>query len=400
MNWNTQVILWGTDDAEKGVLANPVFTTITDGVDTAQVSAVAGGALQVDIVNSITITVTGTVTANQGTPNTVANAWPILVTDGTGTAQVSIVSGLGALRVDVVNAPHTYGAAFPVRGFAVGFYDGVNMQSGRVYDLNGTGATEYVVGVVLRQTNPAGGSFEIGTATNPVRVDPTGTTTQPVSGTVTANQGTPNTLANRWPVLIGGLTPAGGGPNAVTVTDFGVGLSKALDVNIVNSITVGSLFGAAFPATGLAAGFKNPVTGFMEAGTVTVGPSGTIPAGRQAVDVNVLSFTGTTDETRPASATHAIFTVAVVGTTPTTFLTANPARRGATFFNRTTSRDCYLKFFTGPAFVPDVSDTNFTVRLSPGGFYEIPFPCFNGYVRGLFSSGTPGGDLQVTELTP
>jgi hypothetical protein len=44
------------------------------------------------------------------------------------------------------------------------------------------------------------GTNILGTSTHPVRIDPTGTTTQPVSGTVTANQGSPNSLANAWPV--------------------------------------------------------------------------------------------------------------------------------------------------------------------------------------------------------
>jgi hypothetical protein len=43
---------------------------------------------------------------------------------------------------------------------------------------------------------------EVGTATNPLRVDPTGTTPQPVTGTVTANQGTPAAVANAWPILV------------------------------------------------------------------------------------------------------------------------------------------------------------------------------------------------------
>lgn len=41
--------------------------------------------------------VTGTVTGNQGTPNTAANAWPVQITDGTDTA---LVSATGALIVD------------------------------------------------------------------------------------------------------------------------------------------------------------------------------------------------------------------------------------------------------------------------------------------------------------
>lgn len=43
---------------------------------------------------------------------------------------------------------------------------------------------------------------EVGTAANPLRVDPTGTTTQPVSGTVTANQGTAAAVAGAWPTLV------------------------------------------------------------------------------------------------------------------------------------------------------------------------------------------------------
>jgi len=56
--------------------------TVTDGA----------GALNV-IVDS------GTVTANQGTPNTTANRWPVQITDGTDLAQVTATSG-GSLQVE------------------------------------------------------------------------------------------------------------------------------------------------------------------------------------------------------------------------------------------------------------------------------------------------------------
>lgn len=50
---------------------------------------------------------------------------------------------------------------------------------------------------------------EVGTAANPIRTDPTGTTIQPVSGTVTANQGTAAAIANAWPTIISdGTNPA------------------------------------------------------------------------------------------------------------------------------------------------------------------------------------------------
>jgi len=75
------------------------------------------GNLGVNIENTPTVIISGlsTVTSNQGTPNTLANAWPFEITDGTNI---------------------------------------------------------------------------LGTSSHPLRIDPTGTTTQPISGTVTANAGT------------------------------------------------------------------------------------------------------------------------------------------------------------------------------------------------------------------
>ncbi len=82
------------------------------------------------------------------------------------------------------------------------------------YDTGAGTVVESMVGIAL----PAnGGPVAGGTAANPVRVDPTGATTQPVSGTVavsnfpvtqpvsgtlTANQGTASNLSNGWPVKI------------------------------------------------------------------------------------------------------------------------------------------------------------------------------------------------------
>jgi hypothetical protein len=48
------------------------------------------------------LTIDGTVTANQGTPAAVASAWPILVTDGTDTAEVvNAAPGAGAFGLVV-----------------------------------------------------------------------------------------------------------------------------------------------------------------------------------------------------------------------------------------------------------------------------------------------------------
>jgi hypothetical protein len=60
----------------------------------------AAGNIVSPLPVTATLSGTSTVTANQGTANTIANAWPHLVTDGTSTAAVT---GLSALRVATGN---------------------------------------------------------------------------------------------------------------------------------------------------------------------------------------------------------------------------------------------------------------------------------------------------------
>ena len=69
------------------------------------------------------------------------------------------------------------------------------------------------VDVNLRSSTNA----EIGTSGSPLRIDPTGTTTQPISGTVTATQGSANTTVNAWPIK---LTDSGG-TNQATINSDG-----------------------------------------------------------------------------------------------------------------------------------------------------------------------------------
>src|SRR3972149_3366540 len=74
----------------------------------------------------------------------------------------------------------TNATAIPTSSTQVGGSDGVNLQAVRVYDLDTGVGSEYNVGVNLRKS-AGGGSVEFGTLADPVRVDPTGTTTQPIS---------------------------------------------------------------------------------------------------------------------------------------------------------------------------------------------------------------------------
>jgi hypothetical protein len=71
--------------------AAPTYTTGTN----QQLSLTLAGALRVD-ASGTTQPVSGTVTANQGTPNTLANGWPVEITDGTNKAAVKAASTAAA----------------------------------------------------------------------------------------------------------------------------------------------------------------------------------------------------------------------------------------------------------------------------------------------------------------
>ena len=78
--------------------------------------------------------------------------------------------------------------AIPAFSTLIGGSDGTNLRPLRAFDLDTGGGQQWILGVGLRKA-AGGGSVEFGTSSDPIRIDPTGTTTQPISGTVTANQG-------------------------------------------------------------------------------------------------------------------------------------------------------------------------------------------------------------------
>lgn len=93
----------------------------------------------------------------------------------TNTIKTSVIGSAGGTS-------STFGAAFPATGTAGGFSDGTNMQPGRTVDADTGAGTVTVQGINLLK-RAAGGPVEAGTATDPLRIDPTGSTAQPVTGT-------------------------------------------------------------------------------------------------------------------------------------------------------------------------------------------------------------------------
>jgi hypothetical protein len=223
----------GTLLVDGSAVTQPVSGTVTANAGTGTfVVGDGGGSLTVD----------GTVTANAGSGTfVVGDGGGSLTVDGTVsvTEPVSVDDNGGSLTVDATNldirdltstdvvtvtggAGQTADVKVTLDGEAVTLNEPVSVDdNGGSLTVDGTVAVSSVAGTVTVDTElttkdydtgagtdtvaavgillPAsGGSVAGGTSTNPVRVDPTGTTTQPVSdaggsltvdGTVTANAG-------------------------------------------------------------------------------------------------------------------------------------------------------------------------------------------------------------------
>lgn len=150
------------------------------------VSAPANAPVAVQLSNgSSAITalpISGNVTSAQGTAAANAQAWPIKISDGTNTAGITA----GALNVNISSGAGGGAAQVDASTYSAGSTDFTPV--GGVYNdsitapASGTAASARItsfrgVHVNLR-TN---GGVEIGTSGSPVRTDPTGSTTQPVS---------------------------------------------------------------------------------------------------------------------------------------------------------------------------------------------------------------------------
>jgi len=193
-----------------------------------------GNPMNVAFPSAQAVTLTST-SANQGTAASLPGAWPVKVTDGTNTMPTGD-SSARPLHVNcdagcTAGGSFSDSTAFTFGSSAIGLMGAVvDDTATNTVAENSAGAPRMNTNRIL-YFNPRNNSgTEIGTAANPFRVDPTGTTTQPVSWSgqsVTVTQGT--------------------GANLHVVCDSGCSGSGGTSSN----------FGAAFPTAGTAIGAKN-----------------------------------------------------------------------------------------------------------------------------------------------
>lgn len=206
--------------------ASGATVPVSDGGATLSIDD-GGGSITVD--GTVTATVSGTLTANQGTPAATSAPWPIEITDGSnGVVAVSTVGGQKCLDVNVI-ATVGVGSQVDKSTFTEGttLFEiiGGEYNTAPTLPSNGQAAAAQITqnrALHANLRNAAG--TEIGTSGNPVRTDPVGTTPQPVSGTVAAtlsgsvNAGATAVLvdydsgAGSQPLMMVGLgIPASGG---------------------------------------------------------------------------------------------------------------------------------------------------------------------------------------------
>lgn len=237
------------------------------------------------------VTVTGTVAATQ------SGAWDITNITGTvslptdaasATNQATMITALQLID----NLPHAANVAFS---------NGVPIM-GQLDDTATGAVTENNVGAV-RITGARGlhvnlrdnGGAEIGTAGAPVRVDPTGSTTQPVSGTVSIS----GTVTVTGTVTVGNAAGASAvniqdGGNSITV-DGSVSLAAAIPAGTNN---IGDVDVLSLPA--LPAGSNN--IGDVDVLTLPALPAGTNNIG----DVDIVSLPNEGQQTMANSISVAI----------------------------------------------------------------------------------------------
>lgn len=219
----------------------------------------------------------------------------------------------------------------------------------------------------------------------------------------------------------------------------------ALKVDVVKTVSGGSVgtggtssnFVAPFPDAGTAAGFFDGY--YMQGANVydlnagvgtefvlgtnlrTSGPSGSVEAGTLAnpLHTTVDGYVQTNPNVNVVNSPHVILydgygapvtvvtgAISIVnfstnGTitsvtavnTDTLLLPPNVNRRGVFLYNDTTSAVLKIGFSN-----TTVTSTNFSVQLSSGGVFEIPFG-YTGELRGLWSVNEPTGAVRITELT-
>lgn len=249
--------------------------------------------------------------------------------------------------------------------------------------------------------------------TDKLRVDASGSTST-VSGTVTADQGTPAATANAWPTKLtdgtdtADVTAAGAlkvDGSAVTQPVSAASLplpsGAATSANQTTEITSLQLIDDIPHSQNAALSKGVPIMGQLDDTATTAATEDNVATIRitaqRAGHVNPrdnsgneLFTTTTPGRIREVNPSTSSVTSVAGSASSVTLLASNSNRRAATFYNDSTSR-CFLKMGA------TASSTSFTVRMDSQSYYEIPAPVYTGVIDGIWNSAV--GSMRITEIT-
>lgn len=198
-----------TTSGQKGTLSQGAVTTAAPTYTTGQTSPISidtSGNVRTSVNNTVTVsgTVTSTPTGTQSvnvsqvSGSNIATAatgiQKVGITDGTGTA---ITSTSNALDINIKSGQSLTAATADEAAWTAGTSSfaptgGVFNDSAAALTSGQQGTTRVTNNRALHSNLRNSAGTEIATSSNPLRIDPTGTTTQPVSGTLGLSAGTNN----------------------------------------------------------------------------------------------------------------------------------------------------------------------------------------------------------------
>lgn len=220
--------------------------------------------------------------------------------------------------------------------------------------------------------------------TNPLWVFPATGATFPVSGTVTANQGTAN--ATPWPVSLTSTTLTG---NVSVIGPTADGSPAANPPVLIGGTVDGSASGNVGVAKVDAAGLAyNAITNWGGGALGAMANYGTSPGavltpGVNAFITNTVTVTGTVGTTEPVGITPTDRTVTSATGSSQTMMSANASRHSLTIEN-TGNANCGINPTGGTAAIGGAG----TITLTPLGSYSPRVPTLSA-VTVICTSGQP-----------
>jgi hypothetical protein len=360
------------------------------------------GVLSVDD-NGGSLTVDGTVTANQGTAAATVGAWPIKVTDGTNTAAVKAAS-TAAVAADPAlvvalspNNPVTTTAAADVVP---------PTQSITTRDLVSATAVG-ANGQSIITGAPTAGSTALFAVSSleTVQVQVTGTWTGILQVEISQDGGTTWYIRR---IHLAGTDVVGssftanfaGGANVAGYTTIRVRaiavMTGTATVRVVQSLNNNVIYvGNAQRITDNAGNYLPAMDtvarrGFVALTDGTNGPAAVKAASTAAVATDPALVVALSPNDRSLVAAAATLTNVASSASSVSLLAANTARRGLIVYNDST-QTLYLKFGV------TASTTSFTYLMTPKSTLEMILPIYQGAIDGIWASAN--GSARITELT-